>query len=373
MIIGGLPPGTTIEMDGILMDFVNIVTAPGGKLGGEVEYFDSTLDLTVRGTGSLAGFNRHLAVPVECEVHTAPPDAWEPVQVFIMDMNSLTGELFGDPDFCTFRVKAGTGNGLPSPGQTTLGELPDGDFAVDSFFDITYEIEFEGCPASQLEDYSGTTTATTRIETGTLPHPACAGDCPPGTICNRTITVNPDGTIDICCDRIPGETPQCIVPDNGTGTIDLPPEDCEYAGPDPADIWMIVNGFPPGDTIEMEGILMDWYNVTRRSGGKLAGEVQMFESTLDLDVSGTGGLNGFNRHLAVPMYCEVHTAPRTPGNPVQTFIADMNSLTGELFGDPDFCTFRITAGTGNGLPSPCLLYTSPSPRDATLSRMPSSA
>ena len=29
-------------------------------------------------------------------------------------------------------------------------------------------------------------------------------------------------------------------------------------------------------------------------------------------------------------------------------------------------------GTGTG-PSPCLLYTSPSPRDATLSRMPSSA
>ena len=28
---------------------------------------------------------------------------------------------------------------------------------------------------------------------------------------------------------------------------------------------------------------------------------------------------------------------------------------------------------GNGQSNPCLLYTSPSPRDATLSRMPSSA
>jgi hypothetical protein len=352
MIIGGLPPGTTIEMDGILMDFTNIVRVPGGKLGGEVEYFDSTLDLTVQGTGSLAGFNRHLAVPMECEVHTAPRQPWEPVQVFIMDMNSLTGQLYGDPDFCEFIVRAGTGNGLPSPGQTTLTELPSGDFAVDSFFDITYQIEFEGCAGSQLEDYLGTTTATTRIETGTLPHPACAGDCPPGMVCKKTITANPDGTIDICCDRIPGETPQCIVPDNGTGTIDLPPEDCEYAGPAPEDLWMIIDGLPPGTTIEMEGILKNWDNVTRTSGGTLSGEIDTFESTLDLTVTGTGELDGFNRHLAVSMDCEVHTAPRTPGDPVQTFAGDMYDMTGELFGDPDFCTFRVTAGTGNGLPSP---------------------
>ena len=33
----------------------------------------------------------------------------------------------------------------------------------------------------------------------------------------------------------------------------------------------------------------------------------------------------------------------------------------------------ISARIAKVLPSPCLLYTSPSPRDATLSRMPSSA
>jgi hypothetical protein len=32
---------------------------------------------------------------------------------------------------------------------------------VDSFFDITYEVDFEGCPASQIEDYSGTTRDAT--------------------------------------------------------------------------------------------------------------------------------------------------------------------------------------------------------------------
>ena len=37
-------------------------------------------------------------------------------------------------------------------------------------------------------------------------------------------------------------------------------------------------------------------------------------------------------------------------------------------------TFReVGEGTGNAIDIDCLLYTSPSPRDATLSRMPSSA
>jgi hypothetical protein len=68
----------------------------------------------------------------------------------------LQGELFGDPDFCTFRVYGGIDFGLPSPGQITLARLPNGTFQVESFFDITYQIEFEGCPASQLDGYAGT-------------------------------------------------------------------------------------------------------------------------------------------------------------------------------------------------------------------------
>jgi len=44
--------------------------------------------------------------------------------------------------------------------------LPNGDFNVDSFFDITYQIQFEGCPDSPLADYAGVTTATIRIKQG---------------------------------------------------------------------------------------------------------------------------------------------------------------------------------------------------------------
>jgi len=165
-IIDGLSPGTTIELDPLLTDFENIVRLPGGLLGGEVLDFDATLELAVSGTGDLTGFNRNLAVPVSLIVHTGPRVSGNPVQSFPSDLFELTGELFGDPDFCTFRIRAGTNYGLPSPGQFILTELPTGDYNIDSFFDITYQIEFEGCPGSIIEAMAGTTTATTRIQQG---------------------------------------------------------------------------------------------------------------------------------------------------------------------------------------------------------------
>ena len=179
MIIGGLPPGTTIELDPILDWFTcsnpGICSLPvppgecetaGGSLGGHGCCADATLDLTVTGTGELTGFNRHLAVPVALEAHSGPRTPGDPVQTFPRDMYRLQGELIGDPDFCEFIIIGGTDFGLPSPGETTLTQLPSGDFAVDSFFDITYQIQFEGCPGSVLDGYAGTTTQTTRILTG---------------------------------------------------------------------------------------------------------------------------------------------------------------------------------------------------------------
>jgi len=392
LIIDGLPPGTTIELDPILLDFFCGGETPcslpipgescedeGGSLGGHYHCFESTLDLTVSGTGELAGFNRHLAVPISCEVHTGPRNPGDPVQTFPSVMFRFEGELFGDPDFCTFRVSAGEDNGLPSPGYTTLTELGGGDFNVDSFFDITYQIEFEGCPASQLEDYSGTTTATIRLKQG-----SGEAETPPVGACCRL-----DGTCALTtetyCGNIGGEYygndsecwgdgdgdgyddlcfPQgtCHAPDNGTGTVDLP-ADCPYKTSED-DPMVIIDGFPPGTTVEMDAVVMDFLctnpelcsgvldpNDCEDEGGSLGGHFECFEATLDLTVTGTGELEGFSRHLAVPISCEIHTGPRNPGDPVQSFDADMYRLQGELFGDPDFCTFRVTGGTDFGLPS----------------------
>ena len=96
---------------------------------------------------------------------------WE--QIFDNTLVSLSGNLLGDPDFCTLEVTAGDDFGLPSPGATTLTRLgdPGTDFQVDSFFDITYRIEFQGCPGSILEGMGGTTEDQSFITTCLEPVP----------------------------------------------------------------------------------------------------------------------------------------------------------------------------------------------------------
>jgi cysteine-rich repeat protein len=181
MLIDGLPPGTTIELDPIHSDFVCLQSpspfcslplppgrceTQGGSLGGDGHCYESLLELQVVGTGSLAGFYRTLWVPVSGEVHTDPRNSGDPVETFASEVYRLQGELFGDFDFCTFRLTGGRDYGLPSPGTITLTQLPSGDFNVYSFFDLTYQLEFEGCPDGQISDYMGTTTGTLRMETG---------------------------------------------------------------------------------------------------------------------------------------------------------------------------------------------------------------
>jgi hypothetical protein len=58
-------------------------------------------------------------------------------------------------------------------GHTALTQLPGGNWAVDSFFDITYGIDFIGSPGSLLAGRSGSTTATIRM--AAVPEPASLG------------------------------------------------------------------------------------------------------------------------------------------------------------------------------------------------------
>ncbi|MFH1313070.1 MAG: T9SS type A sorting domain-containing protein [Candidatus Eisenbacteria bacterium] len=458
-ILDGLPAGTTIELWGPLTDFSNVVNSAGGDLGGEVCTFDAYFDWTVKGTGSLAGFNRHLSVPVSGEIHIAARTPGDSIQTFAAKIDSLSGELFGDPDFCELKVRVGNAYGLPSPGQTILTELPSGDFNVDSFFDIAYEIQFEGCPASQLEDYNGTTQGQTakttchdvtytvdwcRLQwpltiqeypgtgvtvygrvfvggvtdrtsgndpvpgvvrgqvgygprdsdpsavgswtwTEAIPNPGWNDASQPGNDEYMALLTTPAGSGEydyayrftgdgggtwLYGDKATGVLGEdgsengyqtenagkmtvaytcCIVPDNGSGTADFP-ADCPYDHP--GEPMRIVNGLPPVTTIELAGPLTDFSNVVSTPGGSLGGEIETFDSYLDLTVTGTGALAGFSRHLYVPVSGTIHTGPRTPGDSIQSFPVLIDSLYGQLFGDPDFCEFIVRAGNAYGLPSP---------------------
>jgi hypothetical protein len=62
---------------------------------------------------------------------------------------------------------------LPSPGHTTLTRQgpPGSGFAVDSFFDITYRIDFVGNPTGHVGGMSGSTTGTIRMVAVRPPDP----------------------------------------------------------------------------------------------------------------------------------------------------------------------------------------------------------
>lgn len=318
-IVDGLPPASTIDSQVTQFGFtcspaISLCTfptiggcyGPGGSLGGEKSCASSSFQMIMSGTGGMTGYNRVIQFPVELEVHAAPRALFNPIQSFDTDLFRMFGQITGDPDFDLLRIVAGTDFGLPSPGKTILTQQPAGHWAVDSFFDVTYRIDFVGSPGGPLAGRSGSTTGTVRMITGSSSY--CEGTCPPGFECRESRIINEDGSIDICCECVipvcepapsgldcnPVACPEsgeqcvatcirhnpetgssvvlqcdcrdpeschaeppdvgsnpCVVPDGGNGTVHLPPAGCAYRNP-LADPWQIIDGLPPASTIDSQ-------------------------------------------------------------------------------------------------------------------------
>lgn len=170
-IINGLPPGSQINMDADLGNFFNVVRNPDG-FGGENQQWQGWLFFTASGTGAFSGYNRLINIPVQLGQTHTDPRGGGPVQSFDTTLMGLQGQITGDPDFDLLRVTAGNNFGMPSPGHTTLTQMGP-NWNVDSFFDITYRIDFVGRPGGPFSGMSGSTTATVRMEMG-VPTPGAA-------------------------------------------------------------------------------------------------------------------------------------------------------------------------------------------------------
>ncbi len=323
LAVDGMPVGQPAVGTLTLANVQIVNEVPGGQFGGSIA--DITGDMLMAGFYDQTGLpTKTMVVPVAGVVEVGRRFPGQPLQGAPMELMQLQGQIPpGDPDFDLLRITAGSNFGLPSPGHTTLTQLPGGNWAVDSFFDITYRIDFVGAPGGAFAGMSGSTTAAAQLNSG--------------------LTLGPS----------------CTAPDVG-GTAEFPVQ-CPggyQSGPNPV---LALNGLPPGSPL-LARLVLHGLSSVEAPGGTLDGDTQSFSGTLDLEIVGFGFFAGYTRMISMPVNGTSDTAPRTPGDDPQNFANDMQTVGGSLPpGDPDFDLLRITGGTAFGMPSP---------GHTTLSRLP---
>src|SRR3990172_9259306 len=100
------------------------------------------------------------------------------------------------------------------------------------------------------------------------------------------------------------------LPDNGTGTASLPPAPWPYANRLEQPL-MIIDGLPAGTTININALHGNYHNMVEGPGGLLGGNLERFDAFLQMSLTGTGGLAGYNRLLNMSTSSETHSGPRT--------------------------------------------------------------
>jgi hypothetical protein len=178
MIINGLPGGTTIQISAVIQPPASSNEVAGGSFvsGTTAGGSGMVMNMHLIGTGGLAGYNRFANIPLGAwQQDNGARTNFAPVQLFPTDLTQLQGQLPpGDPDFDLLRITGGSAFGLPSPGQTRFTQSGP-QWNVDSFFDLTYRIDFVGHPGGPVGGMSGSTTGTSHIFVGdSVPEPGTA-------------------------------------------------------------------------------------------------------------------------------------------------------------------------------------------------------
>jgi hypothetical protein len=306
LIQNGLPGGSLIIGRLSIVRLAITSETPGGPLGGETTNLDARIVFDMRGTGAFAGYARTIVFPVTLVLHTGPQIPGTSVRVFAVDVSQLQGQITLDPDFDLLRITAGTAFGMPSPGRAILTRDETGDFLADTWWDLTFRVDFVGHNPGPFAGLSGSTVSEHRQRNGIH------------------------------------TSPLCVVPDNGSGTADWTPFCTGWDGKTEAMIY--ASG--AGDFLVANLRRNAPGTAVFAAGGPYGGETTTDTEILTLELIGEGGFSGYSRVLTIPTSAQHDLGPGMAGAPFQGRISEPRQLLAQIVGDPDFDLLRLAGGPG---------------------------